>query len=186
MRVSKEKAAENRERLLKEASRLFRERGIDGAGMDELAAAAGLTHGSLYSQFGSKERLAAEAVDYAMDGSAAKYESVETIDDYVARYLSRSHRDGPGAGCAIAALGCEMPRQPGAVRDRFTDGVRRMTERIGRLMPFRSSRQREDQALAVAAMLVGGLVLSRGVDNKEMSDRILAACRAQLTARQLG
>ena len=186
MRVSKEKAAENRERLLKEASRLFRERGIDGAGMDELAAAAGMTHGSLYSQFGSKERLAAEAVSHALNGSAAKYESVDTLDDYISRYLSRRHRDAPGGGCAIAALGSEMPRQPAAVRDRFTDGVRRMTECIGRLMPSRSSRQREDQALAVAAMLVGGLVLSRGVDDKEMSDRILAACRAQLTASQFG
>ena len=62
MRVSKEKVAENRERILKEAARLIRERGISGVGVDALTEAAGLTHGSLYSQFGSKERLAAEAL----------------------------------------------------------------------------------------------------------------------------
>jgi TetR/AcrR family transcriptional repressor of nem operon len=62
MRVSKEQAAENRERILKAASRLIRERGISGAGVDALTEAAGMTHGSLYSQFGSKERLVEEAL----------------------------------------------------------------------------------------------------------------------------
>ena len=59
MRVSKEQAAQNRARILAEAARLFRERGLSGVGVDALTEAAGLTHGSLYSQFGSKERLAA-------------------------------------------------------------------------------------------------------------------------------
>jgi hypothetical protein len=49
MRVTKEKAAENRERILTEAARLFRERGVSAVGMDALAEAAGMTHGSLYS-----------------------------------------------------------------------------------------------------------------------------------------
>ena len=34
----------------------MRERGISGVGVDELTEAAGMTHGSLYSQFGSKDR----------------------------------------------------------------------------------------------------------------------------------
>ena len=54
MRVTKERAAENRERILTEAARLFRERGVSAVGMDALAEAAGMTHGSLYSQFDSK------------------------------------------------------------------------------------------------------------------------------------
>ncbi len=49
MRVSKEKAAENWERILTEAARLFREHGLTGVGVDALTEAAGLTHGSLYS-----------------------------------------------------------------------------------------------------------------------------------------
>ena len=55
MKASKEQAAENRARILNESARLFRERGLSGVGVDALAAAAGMTHGSLYSQFGSKE-----------------------------------------------------------------------------------------------------------------------------------
>jgi len=72
MRVSKEKAAQNRERILTEAARLFREHGLSGIGVDALTDAAGLTHGSLYSQFGSKERLAVEALGYALSTSSAR------------------------------------------------------------------------------------------------------------------
>ena len=55
MKVSREKAKENREKILTEAARLFREQGLAGVGVDALTKAAGLTHGSLCSQFGSKE-----------------------------------------------------------------------------------------------------------------------------------
>jgi TetR/AcrR family transcriptional regulator, transcriptional repressor for nem operon len=48
MRVSKKQAAENRERMLKAAARLIRERGISSVGVDALTEAAGMTHGSLY------------------------------------------------------------------------------------------------------------------------------------------
>ena len=37
MRVSKERAAENRARILTAAARLFRERGLSGVGVDALA-----------------------------------------------------------------------------------------------------------------------------------------------------
>ena len=90
MRVTKEKAAENRERILTEAACLFRERGVSAVGMDALAEAAGMTHGSLYSQFDSKEHLAAEALGRAFDASAAKYGEIETLSAYVERYLSAS------------------------------------------------------------------------------------------------
>ena len=66
MRVSKEKAADNRDRILTAASRLIRERGIAGVGVDTLTEAAGMTHGSLYSQFGSKQRLVEEAIAAAI------------------------------------------------------------------------------------------------------------------------
>src|SRR5204863_2814754 len=126
MRVSKEQASENRERILKAASRLMRERGISGVGVDTLTEAAGMTHGSLYSQFGSKERLVEEAV---ADAIATKWQEVPeafALNDYVSEYLSTAHRDAPGSGCPFAALSCEMPRQSKGTRERVTAGVRGM------------------------------------------------------------
>lgn len=180
MRVSKEKAAENRERILAEAARLFRERGLSGVGVDALTDAAGLTHGSLYSQFGSKERLAAEALGHALSTSAARMSDAGTLDDYAARYLSADHRDRRGDGCVMAALGGEIPRQGAAIRRGFTDAVRAMVKRIAGLMPGR--RESEDEALAIVATMVGALTLARAVDDPDLSDRILAAARARLAS----
>src|SRR5260370_38066471 len=65
MRVSREKAAENRERIVETAARLFRENGFDGVGVDAIMNAAGLTHGGFYGHFRSKDDLAAEAMTRA-------------------------------------------------------------------------------------------------------------------------
>ena len=61
MKVSREQAAANRERILDVATRLFRERGLDGIGVADLMREAGLTHGGFYGHFASKEDLIAEA-----------------------------------------------------------------------------------------------------------------------------
>jgi len=180
MRVSKERLAENRERILTEAARLFRERGLAGVGVDALADAAGLTHGGLYSQFGSKERLAAEALEHALVASAVKTGRAKTLSAYTANYLSAAHRDAPGGGCALAALGCEVPRHADSVRAAFTAGVRRMVGRISNLMGATTGSDVEAEALATAATLVGALVLARAVDDPQLSDRILAAARERV------
>jgi TetR/AcrR family transcriptional repressor of nem operon len=181
MRVSKQKAAENRERILTEAARLFRERGLSGVGVDALTEAAGLTHGSLYSQFGSKDRLAAEAFGHALSTGSARLSGAANLDDYVARYLSADHRDRRGDGCVMAALAGEIPHQGSAIRHGFTAAVRAVMHRIADLM--RDRRDPEDEALAVVATMIGALTLARAVDDPELSDRILAAARTRVGSR---
>jgi TetR/AcrR family transcriptional repressor of nem operon len=178
MRVTKEKAAQNRERILTEAARLFREHGLSGVGVDALADASGLTHGSIYSQFGSKERLAVAALGHALGEGSQRMRDVTTLEDYVVRYLAADHRDGRGEGCAVAALAAEIPRQGGAIRQGFTAAVRGMAARIAGLIPGR--RAAEDEALAIMATMVGALTLARAVDDPELSDRILSAARSRL------
>jgi TetR/AcrR family transcriptional repressor of nem operon len=181
MRVSKEQAAKNRERILDAASRLMRERGISGVGVDALTEAAGMTHGSLYSQFGSKERLVEEAVAYAIAAKGQEVPEVFALSDYVSEYLSAEHRDEPGSGCPFAALCCEMPRQSGGARERFTAGVRGMIALLSsRMESGLKPRQREEKALATAASLVGALVLARAVNDPKLSDDILRATRNRL------
>jgi TetR/AcrR family transcriptional repressor of nem operon len=181
MRVSKEQAAENRERILKAASRLMRERGISSVGVDALTEAAGMTHGSLYSQFGSKERLIEEAVAYAIAAKGQEVPEEFALSDYISEYLSAAHRDAPGSGCPFAALCSEMPRQGRGVRERFTAGVRGMIALLNRRMESRlRPRQREEKALATVASLVGAVVLARAVNDPKLSDDILRATKNEL------
>ena len=49
--------AEKHEKILQEASRLFRENGLSGVSVGDLMKAAELTHGSFYNHFESKQDL---------------------------------------------------------------------------------------------------------------------------------
>ncbi len=183
MRVSREQAAANRDRILQAAARLIRERGIAAVGVDALAQAAGMTHGSVYSQFGSKDRLVAEALRHAMASSTERTAGRQDLGSFVEGYLSPRHRDAPGKGCAIAALGGEIGQQSDAARASFTEGLRGMIDRLAALQPEAAGDQRQ-AALAAAATLVGALMLSRAVDDPGLSDEILAAGRQALAPRR--
>src|SRR5918995_2146585 len=76
MRVSRERAAENRDRIIDAAGRLFRERGFDGIGVANLMKAAGLTHGGFYGHFESKEDLEVQACARGLARSSERWNAV--------------------------------------------------------------------------------------------------------------
>src|ERR1700730_19262646 len=90
-RVSRDRAAENRERIVDTASRLFREKGFDGVGLDAIMKGAGLTHGGFYGHFESKEHLGAQGVTRALDRSMEKQSRFTHLDDLASAYLSVLH-----------------------------------------------------------------------------------------------
>jgi AcrR family transcriptional regulator len=65
-----EQRRQNRLNLLVAAEKVFAERGIQGASLDEVAAAAGLTKGAVYSNFASKEDLVLEVMCHRMSEEA--------------------------------------------------------------------------------------------------------------------
>src|SRR3954463_3611305 len=121
----------------------------------------GMTHGQPVQPVRLERTFCRRGAGSYVRASAANYGEVETLSAYVERYLSPRHRDAPGAGCAIATLGCEVPRQGNAMRQAFTAGVRRLIERLTRLLGPKSRRKREDEALAIASTMVGGMILAR-------------------------
>src|SRR5271156_2672501 len=108
MRYPAKETAAKHERIVKEASRLFRERGFEHVTVGEVMKAAGLTHGAFYAHFGSKQALQEAAIAYGQGLTASRNESYAPTKKgrkaYADRYLSPSHRDHPGDGCTMAAL----------------------------------------------------------------------------------
>jgi TetR/AcrR family transcriptional repressor of nem operon len=189
MKVSKQQMADNRERIVDAAARLFRERGFDGIGVADLMKAAGLTHGGFYGHFASKEDLMARAVEHSMAGGHALVEQLaaQTPGDTGAQmaavtdwYLSCHHRDGVGQGCAVAALGADAARQGPSVRKVVTQGLRDFVDLLARLVPGRDEAERRQRALATYASLVGALVMARAADDEALSREVLEAVRATL------
>lgn len=185
MKVSREQAAENRERILDVAAALFRERGFDGIGVADLMKAAGLTHGGFYGHFGSKEELMAEACARALADGVDKWSRLAgaSVDQPLAKikshYLSSRHRDDPGTGCLIAALGTDVPRQGPKVRRAATEGISALIALLARLSPESAGAKKRKEAIATLSGLVGAIVLSRAVDDRRLSEEILRAAGTQ-------
>jgi TetR/AcrR family transcriptional repressor of nem operon len=177
MRVSREKAAENRARIVETAARLFREEGFDGVGLDAIMSAAGLTHGGFYGHFGSKDDLAAEAVTRALQHGIEKQSRYTNLSDLVSGYLSRRHRADRANGCAIAALGGDIVRQGEGVRSVLTTSVRGQLVRISRLLRSGTAASRRRRAITTLAGMVGALTLARAVNDPGLSEEIVEAAR---------
>jgi TetR/AcrR family transcriptional regulator, transcriptional repressor for nem operon len=186
MRYPASETAKKHEEILKEAARLFRERGFDGAGVAEIMNAAGLTHGAFYAHFASKEALEAEAVErafaqsdnriFAMTANARDPKRV-----FLANYLSATHRNDVGSGCVIAALGPEIARDS-ATRKPFTQRVKHMIEEMaGRFRWNRKGAARRN-AIHLLSAAVGALTLARAVDDPRLSDEILESVRDSLAS----
>jgi TetR/AcrR family transcriptional repressor of nem operon len=187
MRVTRKQAVANREKVLDVAGTLFRERGFDGIGVADLMKRAGLTHGGFYGQFASKDDLAAETTARVL-GRAGWQERLTgkadpSFGEVVRAYLSPRHRDNPGTGCLLAAVGSDAARQPRAVRRAFTDGFGARIAALMKLVQGRSQAARRKKALATWASLVGALILSRAVDDPALSDEILEAMATELGRR---
>src|SRR5947199_9912207 len=99
MRYTLEHKDAARERILEAASRLFREHGIAAVGLAKVMAEAGLTVGTFYTHFKSKEALLQETLLRSLD---ARHEELEQalhgadLKKVVRAYLSPEHRDASG------------------------------------------------------------------------------------------
>lgn len=188
MRVSREKVVENRARILSAAARLFRERGIDAAGVDEVTKAAGLTHGGFYGHFDSKDALVAESIEQALTLSARRWRKLphrvpaeDALPSLITRYLSVEHRDAPGRGCPLAALAGEIAHQSKRVRHSFTNGLTEMLNALREFLPPGEPTASERRAIFLLASMVGGIILARAAGDAELSSQILSAVSNELT-----
>ena len=182
MKVTREEARRNREKIVEAAARRFRERGFEGIGVADLMKEAGLTHGGFYGHFESKEQLMAEAMTLALGRSRERWakRAAASPDDPVGAlarmYLTTRHRDAPGDGCVMSALATDASRQGPPVRQAFSTGLRSSFEFLSRLVKGASPAARRRKAIATYASWVGALVLARAVaDDDALSREILAA-----------
>ena len=183
-RTSRTEAARTRERLIQTASHDFRAGGVAGTSIPKLMEQIGLTHGTFYAHFDSKEALVAEAYALGMSETverllqrAADAPQGHGLNAVIDRYLSTEHRDDPAGGCVLPALAGEVRREPDDVRHVFTEELRRYFDRLAPLLPDQDAEVRADRELVLASGMAGAVLLARAVDDPELSDRILQACR---------
>jgi TetR/AcrR family transcriptional repressor of nem operon len=190
MRNSKDEKAANHERIVSVAAQQIRERGTDKPGVAEIMRAAGLTHGGFYKHFGSRDELIDEAVALALTENELQAEQLLASADrdpmaaFADWYVSTAHRDDPGTGCGVAALGPDVSRIGGAAQTAYRAQVDRYLAHLQRLIGGHDPDSRRDALLTLSTM-VGALVIARGLGRTERSDELLDAVREAIRERRL-
>ena len=95
-RTSRPRREQVRTRVLEAAAAVVAERGLTGATLDQVAAAAGFTKGAVYSNFASKDELFLALLEQQV---AARVEGVE-----------QALRDATDLPTALAAVGRDLAR----------------------------------------------------------------------------
>jgi TetR/AcrR family transcriptional repressor of nem operon len=181
MKVTRVQAEENRRKVVETAGRLFKEHGFDGVGLNELMQAVGLTRGGFYKQFASKDELVVEACESTLAAGVERWRKTadaspqDPFAALVRRYLAPAHRDRIGEGCAFAALGPDTARHPDMLRPSFGAGLEAHLALLEQAAQASPSHPGARDVLATFATMVGALVLSRIVDDDDLSRRLLDA-----------
>jgi AcrR family transcriptional regulator len=183
------KKEETRERILRAAARAIRKHGYEGVGVADVMKEAGLTHGGFYAHFESRDALLAAAADQAgaesiehLTRAIVTAKPGQELMALVDTYLSDRHVAAPENGCAIAAAGSEVPRQQTEVRRAANRRIKDLIGLIERQFPEWGRSAAHDKAMAIAATLVGSLILARAVDDAQLSNRIRKAARELIRA----
>lgn len=180
MRYAQDHKAQTHQRILQEASARFRRDGIGATGLQPLMKALGLTHGGFYAHFKSKDDLVEKALRCAVDECIERTEPVfaqeRALETFVDFYLSEGHRNNAEQGCPLPTMSCELGQrgQPSPITDEF------IQTRLASLKNVLPGPDTDAQSLVIMSTLVGALMLSRSVQDPELSDRILATTREWL------
>ena len=193
MRVSRVQAEKNRETVIEVASRLFREHGFDGIGLKDLMEGAGLTQGGFYKQFASKDDLAAQASRRALESASRRWSAAaeanpeDPLGAVVEFYLSTGHRAERMDGCPVVALGSDAARQGADVKASFEAGIREYLKMLGGWIGEADDEVPNARAMVVLSTMVGAVLLSRAVNDDQLSKRFLqAAAESVLTGSSAG
>ena len=171
---------QTREHIVQQAAELFNRQGFSGASMSDIMAATGLQKGGIYRHFESKEALALEAFDYAVERMADRFRlamegkkhSMERMHAVIAVFAAL-HDDPPvPGGCPVLNASIENDDGNPALRQRARhamDGLRALVVRVteGGIArgEIRAGVDPEVLATILISTLEGSVALSRLYDD---------------------
>jgi AcrR family transcriptional regulator len=120
----------DRDTALKEATKLFWERGYEGTSLDDLIAAMGISASSFYNSFGSKEALYCEATRSYLESSGQWFfgilndESTDTKTAFARLFEATAKEFTRGdhpPGCMISLAGTHCPPEMENIREMMAE-----------------------------------------------------------------
>ncbi len=173
----------SKEQILRSAMNLFSRKGFANVSIDMLMAEAGMTRGAFYAHFKSKSTLYAEAVKFAALNSqiVAQKNADDTELSWFTRvvnaYLDITHVETL-APCPLAFLATDVASSDPEVRQAYTDVYKGLIKLFDQYRPQRMTKSDPDLNLAITAMMIGGVAVSRALHDKALVNKLLKSCRS--------
>ncbi len=175
--------ARRHRRILREAARLFAERGFSAVSISEIMNASGLTHGPFYNHFRSKDALISECIDEAIRVTVEKLMLTPPTpggkEAYFRWYLTQLRNDSV-AGCVLIALASEMSREQ-SVRSSVTSLLSTTIDALSNHFPWSSKASARSEAIRTYASIIGAIVLMKAADDETLVSEILGQMYEQLS-----
>jgi TetR/AcrR family transcriptional repressor of nem operon len=183
---------EVKKKIVQSARGLFNQHGFDRVSLKQIMAGAGLTHGGFYSYFASKSELYVEVLGCfftdpewksCWEGVEVDLASSDVGPQVVRAYLSRQHFEDVANSCPMTALPTDVARSSVSTKRAFETVFQAMVSVLER-SAVKNGEPRREQAQAVAALCVGGMVVARALADRDYADELRDACMN--VALQLG
>ena len=187
MRYDPDHKMRTHRRIVRNASRQLRTKGLNGPAVTTLMKASGLTHGGFYKHFGSREDLVIEAIEESLQElrdrlvAAAKQAAPgEGWKVIVRTYLSLELCDRPDEGCPIAALAPDMARTRSPQKQRIAAAILKLRQELLPFMPGRNEEEKAENFLAIFPSMVGTIAIARTMPDPAVRQKILNTVRDHL------
>ncbi|MCW8092933.1 TetR/AcrR family transcriptional regulator [Alteromonas sp. ASW11-130] len=186
MPYSSEHKLKTRARIVESARIMFNRHGFVKVSIDDIMAEAGLTRGGFYNHFSSKEELYAEAISSFLLGVGKEWQNSANVaitnggsaavKAMISAYLSVEHLTEIDRQCPMIALPSDVGRARPEVKKAYQKLLETMTNLFSNNLPEKVKKPQET-ALAMSALCVGGMVLARTLDDKELSRKVTEASK---------
>jgi TetR/AcrR family transcriptional regulator, transcriptional repressor for nem operon len=189
MRYEPDHKASTHRRIVRNASRQLRAKGLNGPAVTTLMKVSGLTHGGFYRHFGSRDDLVVEAIEQSLQelrdtliAAANEAEPGEEWKAMIKTYLALERCDRPEEGCPIAALAPDMSRTRPRLKQRISSAILKLRQELLPFMPGRSDEEKSADFLAIFSSMVGAIAIARTMPDRTMRQNILNSVRDRLLA----
>ena len=187
MRYEADHKERTHQRIVRNAARKFRAKGLNGPAVSEVMKASGLTVGGFYKHFRNKEDLLVAAIEEGLRDSQERFLPVaktapkgEGWKEIVKKFLSLEHCDHPEGGCPIAAMSTEIARATPAVKNRVWGFMREHRDRILPFMPGETDDEKGRKLIIAITAMNGALAMARTMTDPKRKQQVLDAVRDHL------
>jgi TetR/AcrR family transcriptional repressor of nem operon len=168
--------------LTEAAAKILKVRGVEATSIDEVMASAGLTRGSFYAYFKSKDHMVSESLKFMMNETNERVKhqisslgmtQENKLSSFLDFYLSEFHRDKVAEGCPVSALSRDLSQASENLRREF---AKLLSHTIDDRRSFFSTDDvpiPRSEWIGIMSTYVGALVLSRACAGDNLSREIL-------------